>query len=152
MPLSNVIFRNGEGDHEATSATVPTVSDFTTGDGVDGVNYFSSIADGAIAKGDVVYFTAGKVKTYSDLTEVRRAAGIAAAAAVDGASVKVLKDQNFLLTALTGATVGKRQWWTGSGHSETAPVGAGKHQIQSGYASSTTTLFIDVQLIDKNNS
>jgi hypothetical protein len=147
--LTQVLHHDADGIRTTSTGSVPEVSDFTAA-AVEGVNYTTYIADGALTKGDLVYFTVGKVKKYSVLTEKHFAVGIANETVADAAPVKVLKNEEVCTGILVGATVDTRFYWTGTGWDVAKPVGTGKYLWTGGYAKNATDLFINVELTEKN--
>lgn len=118
-------------------------SDYSTG-----VKY---IADGAIAKGDMVYISAaGKVKKFSTITADERVVGVALVAAADTADVWIARHDEGLAGILTLGSFGDSYYWTGSGWATTMPSGAGSHVWRGGTAINATDMHLHVEYVKRN--
>lgn len=116
--------------------------------GQPGVSY---VASGAIAKGDLCYVSANdQVSVLSSLSGSERGVGLAYAAALDTAAVKVSANDIVIAGILSSATAGAPQFWTGSAHSETAPSGSAGMVWKTGVAKNATDLHVEVEFVKRN--
>ena len=113
-------------------------------------------ADGAVAKGALVYISANdEVATYGTVTNDLFGIGLAFEAAVDTADVKVLKNDEIISGLTFGGTpvAGARVYWDGSQHTTVIPSGGGAYVYQTGYIkdASSGELHVNVQFIKRNS-
>ena len=113
-------------------------------------------ADGAVAKGALVYISANdEVATYGTVTNDLFGIGLAFEAAVDTADVKVLKNDEIISGLTFGGTpvAGARVYWNGSQHTTVIPSGGGAYVYQTGYIKDAASgeLHVNVQFIKRNS-
>jgi hypothetical protein len=109
------------------------------------------IADGAISKGDLVYFSAdGKVKIMP-ITSAHGCVGIALNSAADTASVKVARWDEKVESVISSATFGTKYYWNGTTLTTTIPSATGAYVWLAGYAVNSTDLLATVEFVKRNS-
>jgi hypothetical protein len=114
------------------------------------------VADGAVAKGDLVYISANdEVATFATVTANQFGIGLAFAAAGDTTDVKVLKNDEIIsgLTFGGSPVAGARVYWNGSAHTTVIPSGVGAYVYQTGFIKDAAAgeLHVNVQFIKRNS-
>jgi hypothetical protein len=105
---------------------------------------------GGVAKGDLVYISANNtILPMSSLTSGVEGIGLAAGAAAESATTRVLKNDCILTSVLSGATAGDKYYWSGSAFTTTIPTGSGNNVWQVGFAKNATDLQVDVKFLVK---
>jgi len=119
-----------------------TLAETSTGD--------TCVAGEAIAKGDLLYYSASGEVSKHVATAGNVAVGIALNSAAIAADVLYASWDELVEGVLTGATVGGKVYWTGSALSQTMPSVSGLYVYQVGVAKTSADMLATVEFVKKN--
>ena len=107
-------------------------------------------ADGALAKGDLVYISGSGTVAKLNIANANYGVGLALDSAADTEAVQISASDELVVGVLVGAVPGTKYYWDGSSLTTTIPSASGSYVWQVGYAFSATDLWIDVEFVKKN--